>query len=124
MISQNDFMILMIFTICILVIIFLVILDRWFQKESQRIAAMQVLNQEMDKRYTPKKAHKKYDVTPFTQAHYDFIVARYPNFKSNKVSQQRMADFFNSELNLDKSITSYRTIWSGKVSRDSLPAGK
>lgn len=78
----------------------------------------------------PRKVHKKYDTTPFTQMHYDFIVDCFTEFQAynelmprQRKTQQDLANVLNEKTGLDKSVNAYARIWRGQVDRDSLARG-
>lgn len=80
---------------------------------------------------TPKKPRKVRDNTPWTQAHFDYIIEVHAAWQDwnnthpgRRRTQDELAVFLNSQMRLDKSASAYSTIFNGYVDRDSLPAGK
>jgi len=88
---------------------------------------------EEEKKTGPVLPRKKTDTTKFTQHMYDFINEEYAAWiytdrtkLSNGLSCSSQEEFkvhMNAALNLDKSRTSYASIFNKKVDRNSLPTG-
>jgi len=70
----------------------------------------------------PKIVHKKHDSHKFTQKEYSFICDTHAYY-TNMYTQAEITSFLNERLSLDKSITSYSTIWRGKTIFKLLPVG-
>jgi len=77
-----------------------------------------------------QKVRKETDCTKYTQYMYDFIVHAYNDWLNvrghytPKLTQTDLAKKINERMGTNKSITSLRSIWSGKVDRDTLAKGK
>jgi hypothetical protein len=79
------------------------------------------------------KIRKKRDTTKLTQRDYDFIckaraewVEHNDNLisKSERLPLQRLVEVINLNLGMDKSTRALGRVWSGEISRDSLPTGE
>lgn len=79
----------------------------------------------------PTTVRKKYDSTPFTQQHYDYIIKCYEKFtrhntplkRAERKTQQDLADILNRRLKLNKSVHAYSRVWRHMVDRDALATG-
>lgn len=75
-----------------------------------------------------KPTLKKYDTTKFTRQDHDVIMQEYKIYRDCKAAlgskfTKTLVDVtnnLNNKLQLNKSKSTYSTVWTGKVSRESL----
>jgi hypothetical protein len=75
-----------------------------------------------------EKIRKQSDTTKITQKQYDEIMFTYSKYKDGLLlgvnSSNKLANYLNGLLGLNKSRSVYSKIWCGGIDRESLPKGE